>query len=77
MLKRGAGRQAGKRRTRGYVVGIVCNNNLQDTFGQISVILFCDLGTICWPFKNRRIIIYIFHMDHDGGVIFLQVVRCG
>ena len=52
----------------------LCKSNLEHPFGQISVILLCDLCLIGWPVKNRGVVVDIIDMDHHCGVVFIQIV---
>ena len=49
--------------------------NLNDSLGKMSIILFCDLCLIRWSIECRWIVIDIFDMNNNRGVIFIQIVR--
>jgi len=51
--------------------------DLQNAFGQISIILFGNLGAISGSLENGGIIVNIFDVDNHGGVVLLQVIGGG
>lgn len=51
-------------------------NDLQHTFGQVAIILFSYLSTICGSLENGRIVIHVLDMDNDCGIVLLQIVGC-
>lgn len=53
-----------------------CFNDLQHTFGQVAIILFSNLSTICGSLENGRIVIHILDMDNDCGIVLLQIIGC-
>lgn len=50
--------------------------DLKNIFWQAAVILLCDLRLIQWPVKQGWIVIHIFDMNDNGGVVLIPVVRC-
>ena len=52
----------------------LCKSNLEHSFGQISVILLCDLCLIGGPVKYRGVVVDIIDVNHDCCVVFIQVV---
>ena len=52
------------------------NSNLKDSFGQIPVIFFSNLGLIGGSVEDGWIIIHVLHIDHHRRGIFILVIRC-
>ena len=52
------------------------DKDLKDTFWQISIILFCDLCSVCGTFENGWIIVNVLDMNNDSRVVFFQVIWC-
>lgn len=50
--------------------------NLQDSFGEISVVLLGYLGLVGGPIENRGVVIHVVDVDNDLGVVLVQIVRC-
>ena len=53
----------------------LCAINLEHPFGQISIIFLRDLRLIGRPVENRGVVVHIIDMNHDGGVVFIEIVR--
>jgi len=51
--------------------------DLKDPLGQTAVIFLRDLSPVGGPLKHGRVVVDIFHVDDNGGVVFFQVVRSG
>ena len=49
--------------------------NLQDSFGEISVVLLGNLGLVGGPVENRGVVIHVVDVDDDLGVVLVQIVR--
>ena len=49
--------------------------NLEDSFGQISVVLLCDLGLVGGPVKHGRIVVDVIDVTNDRRIVFVQIVR--
>ena len=45
--------------------------NLQNSFGQIAIILFRDLGFVSRSVKYGWVIVYIVHVNDDGGIVLI------
>ena len=52
----------------------LCKSNLEHSFGQISVILLCDLCLIGGPVKYRGVVVDIIDVNHHSCVVFIQIV---
>ena len=48
--------------------------NLEDSFGQVSVILLSDLGFVSWSVKDWRIVINVINVYDHRSVVLIQVV---
>ena len=53
----------------------LCAINLEHPFGQISIIFLRDLRLIGRPVENRGVVVHIIDVNHDGGVVFIEIVR--
>jgi hypothetical protein len=51
-------------------------NNLKNTFGKESIVLFRDLSFISRPVKCWRVVVHILNIDDYGGVVLIQIVGC-
>jgi hypothetical protein len=49
--------------------------NLKDSFRKVSVVFLCDLSFVRWPVKDGRVVVHIIHVNHDLGVVLVQVIR--
>ena len=47
------------------------NWNLQNPFGQIAIILFSDLSFVSRSVKYGWVIVYIVHVNNDGGIVLV------
>ena len=52
----------------------LCKSNLEHSFGQISVILLCDLCFIGGSVKDRGVVVDIIDVNHHCCVVFIQIV---
>ena len=52
----------------------LCKSNLEHSFGQISVILLCDLCLIGGSVKDRGVVVDIIDVNHHCCVVFIQIV---
>lgn len=49
--------------------------NLKHSFGQKSIVFFCDLSFISRSVEGWRVVIHVFDVDDDSRVVLVQVVR--
>ena len=49
--------------------------NLQDSFGQISVVLLSNLSLVGGAVEDRGVVIHVVDVDDDLGVVLVQIVR--
>lgn len=65
-----------RRNKKNSEIHLMIGFNLENSFGQHSIIFLGDLSLVCWSVKHRGIVIDIIDMNDNGGVVFVQVVRC-
>lgn len=53
-----------------------CMFDLQHTLRKVPIVLLGNLRPVRWSLENGRIIVDVLHVNHDGGVVLLQVIRC-
>lgn len=51
--------------------------DLQDSLGQIPVVLLGNLGAVRGPLEHGRVVVDVLDVDHHGRVVFLKVIRRG
>ena len=73
--KNSANRTLQTKRTRGRGKNTGGFFNLEDSFGQISVVLLCDLGLVGGPVKHGRIVVDVIDVNNDRRIVFVQIVR--